>query len=355
MVQVRAESRNVGRSGVLVPTTYADARIEPLADGFGRVHTDLRVSVTDRCNLRCTYCMPEEGLSWLTRAEVLSDDEIVRLIGIGVDRLGIRTVRLTGGEPLLRHGLPGLVSRIVDIDPALKVSLTTNGIGLKRMAPALADAGLHRVNVSLDTLRRDRYQEITRRNRIDDVFAGLRAAQDAGLSPVKINAVPVRGVNDDEIVDLAEFAVEYGYRMRFIESMPLDAQAAWERDKMITADEIVERLSKRFTLEPVEREDNAPAEEWRVVGTDHLIGVIASVTRAFCGTCDRVRLTADGQLRTCLFATRESDLRSLLRGGSGDADIEAAWRGAVARKGAGHAINSPDFQQPDRPMSAIGG
>ncbi len=335
----------------------------PLVDRFGRVHTDLRVSLTDRCNLRCTYCMPAEGLNWLPRAEVLTDDEIVRLAGIGVRRLGIGSLRLTGGEPLLRRGLPALVARLTAL--GVELSLTTNGIGLARTAAALKEAGLHRVNVSLDTLRPERYQEITRRDRIEDVFAGLAAARAAGLEPVKINAVPVRGVNDDEILDLVEFAAEHGYRMRFIESMPLDAQGAWDRTKMITADELLAVLADRWELLPVERQHSGgdgsarrgtpPAEEWRIAGTDTLIGVIASVTRPFCGGCDRVRLTADGQLRNCLFATEESDLRALLRGGADDDAIERAWRNTIARKGPGHDINSADFRQPDRPMSAIGG
>ncbi|MEY9966488.1 cyclic pyranopterin phosphate synthase [Streptacidiphilus sp. MAP12-16] len=327
----------------------------PLLDRFGRIHTDLRVSLTDRCNLRCTYCMPEEGLAWLPKPELLTDDEMLRLVDIGVRRLGIRSVRLTGGEPLLRRGLPGLVERISGLPDAPELSLTTNGIGLARSAVALRDAGLRRVNVSLDTLRRDRYTEITRRDRLSDVLLGLAAAQVAGLAPVKINAVPVRGVNEDEIADLAAFAVDHGYRMRFIESMPLDAQGAWDRSRMVTADEILERLGERFVLEPLPREGNAPAEEWRVVGTDSVVGVIASVTRPFCGGCDRVRLTADGQLRNCLFACQESDLRALLRGGADDDAVEAAWRASVAGKGPGHDINSADFRQPERPMSAIGG
>ncbi|MGW6354370.1 GTP 3',8-cyclase MoaA [Streptomyces sp. NPDC055092] len=327
----------------------------PLVDRFGRVHTDLRVSLTDRCNLRCTYCMPAEGLNWLPRAEVLTDDEVVRLVRIGTERLGITEVRLTGGEPLLRRGLPALVARLSALDPAPELSITTNGIGLARSAVALREAGLSRVNVSLDTLRPERFAEITRRNRIKDVLAGLSAARDAGLNPVKINAVPVRGVNDDEIVDLTAFAAENGYRMRFIESMPLDAQGAWDRDRMVTAAEILDRLGERFELVPVGRQDNAPAEEWRIAGTEALVGVIASVTRPFCGTCDRVRLTADGQLRNCLFATEESDLRSLLRWGADDATVEAAWRTSVGGKGPGHAINSPEFRRPERPMSAIGG
>ncbi|WP_406162107.1 GTP 3',8-cyclase MoaA [Streptomyces sp. NBC_01005] len=327
----------------------------PLVDGFGRVHTDLRVSLTDRCNLRCTYCMPAEGLNWLPRAEVLTDDEVVRLVRIATGRLGITSVRLTGGEPLLRRGLPGLVARLGVPDAAPELSITTNGIGLARSATALRDAGLSRVNVSLDTLRPERFAAITRRDRLGDVLDGLRAARAAGLAPVKINAVPVRGVNDDEIAELTAFAVEHGYRMRFIESMPLDAQGAWDRGRMVTAEEILGRLHERFELVPAERRGNAPAEEWRIAGTDTVVGVIASVTRPFCGSCDRVRLTADGQLRNCLFATEESDLRALLRGGADDAALEAAWRTSVSGKGPGHSVNSPEFRRPERPMSAIGG
>ncbi|MFE1146703.1 GTP 3',8-cyclase MoaA [Streptomyces albidoflavus] len=327
----------------------------PLVDRFGRVHTDLRVSLTDRCNLRCTYCMPAEGLDWLPKAGLLTDDEVVRLVGAATRRLGITEVRLTGGEPLLRRGLPALVARLTALDPAPELSLTTNGIGLARCAVALREAGLSRVNVSLDTLRPERFAALTRRDRLSDVLDGLAAAHAAGLSPVKVNAVPVRGVNDDEIADLAAFAVERGYRMRFIESMPLDAQGAWERDRMVTAGEILDRLGRRLDLVQVERQDHAPAEEWRIAGTDARVGVIASVTRPFCGGCDRVRLTADGQLRTCLFATEESDLRALLRGGADDDALEAAWRTALAGKGPGHAIGSPEFRRPDRPMSAIGG
>ncbi|MEV6978512.1 GTP 3',8-cyclase MoaA [Kitasatospora sp. NPDC093806] len=331
----------------------AGAAARPLVDRFGRVHTDLRVSLTDRCNLRCTYCMPAEGLAWLPRAEVLTDDEVVRLVRVATGRLGITAVRLTGGEPLLRRGLPALVGRIAGLGAEL--SLTTNGIGLARTASALATAGLHRVNVSLDTLRPERYAALTRRDRLADVLAGLTAARAAGLAPVKVNAVPVRGVNDDELADLLEFALAHGYRMRFIESMPLDAQGAWDRDRMVTAAEVLARLGERFELVPAGRPGHAPAEEWRIAGTDAVVGVIASVTRPFCGGCDRVRLTADGQLRNCLFATEESDLRALLRGGAGDDRIEAAWRAAVARKGPGHAIGAADFVRPDRPMSAIGG
>ncbi|PZT71312.1 GTP 3',8-cyclase MoaA [Streptomyces sp. SW4] len=327
----------------------------PPADRFGRVHTDLRVSLTDRCNLRCTYCLPAEGVTWLPRPDLLTDDEVVRLVRVATERLGTTGIRLTGGEPLLRRGLPGLVARLTALDPAPELSMTTNGIGLARVAAALREAGLGRVNVSLDTLDAGRFAEMTRRDRLPDVLAGLRAARDAGLTPVKVNAVPVRGVNDDEIAGLTAFAVEHGYRLRFIESMPLDAQGVWDRDRMVTAAEILDRLAEHYDLVPVARRGNAPAEEWRIAGTDAVVGVIASVTRPFCGDCDRVRLTADGQLRNCLFATEESDLRALLRGGADDAALEAAWRACLARKGPGHAIGSAEFRRPARPMSAIGG
>ncbi|KJS52942.1 molybdenum cofactor biosynthesis protein MoeA [Streptomyces rubellomurinus subsp. indigoferus] len=325
----------------------------PLVDRFGRVHTDLRVSLTDRCNLRCTYCMPAEGLDWLPREGVLTDDEVLRLVRVGVERLGVRSVRLTGGEPLLRRGLVALVGRLAAL--GVELSLTTNGIGLARAAAGLRAAGLRRVNVSLDTLRPERFAALTRRDRLPDVLAGLAAARAAGLGPVKVNTVPVRGVNADEIAELAAFAVEHGYRPRFIESMPLDAQGAWDRASMVTAEEILAALGERFELVPLGRPSSAPAEEWRIAGTEAVVGVIASVTRPFCGGCDRVRLTADGQLRNCLFATEESDLRALLRAGADDAEVEAAWRASVARKGPGHAVGSADFVRPDRPMSAIGG
>ncbi|RAG82280.1 GTP 3',8-cyclase MoaA [Streptacidiphilus pinicola] len=327
----------------------------PLLDRFGRVHTDLRVSLTDRCNLRCTYCMPAEGLDWLPKPDLLSDEELLRLVRIATTRLGIRSLRLTGGEPLLRRGLADLVGAFAALPDAPELSLTTNGIGLARQAEPLRAAGLHRVNISLDTLRRDRFQAITRRDRLPDVLAGLAAARAVGLTPVKVNAVAVRGVNDDEITDLAVWAVEHGYALRFIESMPLDAQGAWDRERMVTAEEILAALGTVFTLHPVPREGSAPAEQWRIEGHDATVGVIASVTRPFCGGCDRVRLTADGQLRNCLFATDESDLRALLRGGADDDRIEAAWRACIAGKGPGHAIGSADFERPARPMSAIGG
>ena len=327
-----------------------------LLDRFGRVATDLRVSLTDRCNLRCSYCMPAEGLDWLPTDEVLSDDEVVRLIAIAVERLGVREVRFTGGEPLLRRGLTDIVRRTAALRPRPETSITTNGLGLTRTAAALAAAGLDRVNVSLDTVRREDFHTITRRDRFDDVVAGLEAAAAAGLGPVKVNAVLLRGINDDQAPELLRWCMERGYELRFIEQMPLDAQHRWSRDSMITADEIFASLGGEFVLDPAEEpRGSAPAELFRVNGGPHTVGVIASVTRPFCGDCDRTRLTADGQVRNCLFAREESDLRAALRGGASDDQIADRWVAAMATKRAGHGIDDPSFLQPDRPMSAIGG
>ncbi|MFN8196302.1 MAG: GTP 3',8-cyclase MoaA [Nocardioidaceae bacterium] len=327
-----------------------------LEDRFGRVATDLRVSLTDRCNLRCTYCMPAEGLDWLPDETVLTDDEIVRLIDIGVRMLGIREVRFTGGEPLVRRGLVDIVRRTREAGPDLEISLTTNGLGLARTAGALADAGLDRVNVSIDTIRAETYAEITRRDRLDDVLAGLAAAREAGLGPVKANAVLMRGINDDQAPELLRWAVSEGYDLRFIEQMPLDAQHHWRRAEMIVAEEILERLQTEFELSPArEPRGSAPAELFLVDGGPATVGVIASVTRPFCGDCDRVRLTADGHVRNCLFAREESDLRSAMRAGASDDELADRWVVAMAGKRAGHGIDDPTFLQPDRPMSAIGG
>ncbi|MFC3996463.1 GTP 3',8-cyclase MoaA [Nocardiopsis sediminis] len=328
-----------------------------LTDSYGRTATDLRVSLTDRCNLRCTYCMPPEGLDWLPKDDVLTDDEVARLLRIGVTMLGITEIRFTGGEPLLRRGLPGLIAAATELDPRPQTALTTNGIGLARVAPALADAGLDRVNVSLDTLRHDVFEKLARRRRLDDVLAGMAAAAAAGLTPVKVNAVLMRGINDAEAPDLLRYCLDHGYELRFIEQMPLDAQHGWRRDDMVTADEILDRLSAEFDLAETDAatRGSAPAERFRVDGGPATVGVIGSVTRPFCGACDRVRLTADGQIRNCLFAREESDLRPLLRGGATDDDIAARWRAAVAAKLPGHGINDPAFLQPSRPMSAIGG
>jgi len=328
-----------------------------LADSHGRVATDLRVSLTDRCNLRCNYCMPAEGLDWLPKPHLLTDDEVVRLVRIGVQLLGITEVRFTGGEPLLRRGLAGIVQRAAALSPRPEISLTTNGIGLDRLAGPLHAAGLDRVNVSLDTLRSQTFRALARRDRLGEVLAGLSAAAATGLAPVKVNTVLMRGLNDDEVVPLARYCLERGYQIRFIEQMPLDAQHGWSRDSMVTADEILAALSTEFSLTPDQpsARGSAPAEAFIVDGGPARIGVIGSVTRPFCGSCDRVRLTADGQVRNCLFATSESDLRGALRSGASDAAIAALWRGAVASKLPGHGINDAGFLQPARPMSAIGG
>ncbi|MFY1618453.1 GTP 3',8-cyclase MoaA [Micromonospora sp. WMMD736] len=327
-----------------------------LVDRYGRVARDLRVSLTDKCNLRCTYCMPAEGLPWLAGPELLNDEEIVRLVRVAVEQLGVTEVRFTGGEPLIRPGLLGIVGAVAALDPRPRISLTTNGIGLDRLAPALRAAGLDRVNVSLDTLDAARFAQLTRRPRLDAVLAGLAGAAAAGLDPVKINSVLMRGVNEDEAPALLRFALDHGYQLRIIEQMPLDAQHGWDRSTMVTAEEILASLRTHFDLsaDPAER-GAAPAETWLVDGGPARVGVIASVTRPFCGDCDRTRLTADGQVRACLFATEESDLRTALRDGATDGELARRWRTAMWGKRAGHGIDDPTFLQPTRPMSAIGG
>ena len=331
-----------------------------LADSFGRVARTLRVSLTDRCTLRCRYCLPAEGVAWLPTDEVLTDDEVLRLVRIAVERLGVRRVRLTGGEPLLRRGLERIVSQIAGMRTGdgsrPRVALTTNGVSLARKADALAAAGLDRVNVSLDTLGRERYAALTRRDRLPDVLAGLAAARRAGLTPIKVNTVLIRGVNDDEAVPLLRWAVAEGYRLRFIEQMPLGPADEWDRTRLVTAQEILDRLAAEVELVPVpaQRRGSAPAEMWRVAGTDAEVGVIASVSRPFCGACDRVRLTAEGHVRHCLFAATETDLRTPMRAGADDAELVRLWTAAVAGKpesGIGSGLPVP----PDRLMSAIGG
>jgi cyclic pyranopterin phosphate synthase len=335
-------------------------------DAFGRKAEDLRISLTDKCSLRCTYCMPAEGLEWLQKQKVLDDDEIVRLAEVFVG-LGVTSIRLTGGEPLVRPGVAALVSRLAALDPRPELSLTTNAISLADQAEALAAAGLDRINVSLDTLDRQRFVDLTRRDRIDDVLAGLEAASRTRLSPIKVNAVLMRDLNLHEAPDLLEWALRSGFNMRFIEHMPLDAQHAWSRERMVTADEILALLSERFELSPVGhhgKDGHAPAEEFDVISGPgqaewgdgpRAVGIIASVTRPFCRDCDRLRLTADGQLRTCLFAHSETDLRGALRDGATDAELGDMITAAVAQKPAGHGISLPGFVQPERPMSAIGG
>jgi GTP 3',8-cyclase len=328
----------------------------PLIDTFGRVATDLRVSLTDRCNLRCTYCMPADGLDWLPTDVLLRAAELTRLLRIAVTRLGITSVRFTGGEPLVAKHLEDVIAATASLRPRPEITLTTNGIGLTRRAAALKRAGLDRINVSLDTVDPARFAAITRRDRLTDVMAGLQAAKSAGLYPVKVNAVldPVTGL--DDAVALLRFCLEDGYQLRIIEQMPLDAGHQWQRGKAIGAGDVLATLQQHFDLTPdSEPRGSAPAELWRVDGGPGLVGIIASVSQAFCAACDRTRLTADGQVRNCLFATQETDLRLLMRAGGDDAAIEAAWRAAMWAKAAGHGINDPDFVQPDRPMSAIGG
>jgi cyclic pyranopterin phosphate synthase len=333
--------------------------VRALVDSFGRTAVDLRVSVTDRCNLRCTYCMPAEGLEWLPNPSLLTDDEVNRLIAIAVTRLGVREIRFTGGEPLLRRGLTDIVAATANLQPRPQISITTNGIGLARLAGPLRDAGLDRVNVSVDTLDQQRFEALTRRRRLSDVLDGLAAASAAGLTPVKINTVLMRGINDDEAPQLLRFALEHGYELRFIEQMPLDAGHVWSRHTMVTADEIQQSIETEFDLvpDPAHR-GAAPAETWLV--TNHgdgtaKVGIIGSVTRPFCGDCDRTRLTADGQIRNCLFGRDESDLRTAIRSGATDDDLAERWVRAMAVKAAGHGIDDPSFLQPARPMSAIGG
>jgi GTP 3',8-cyclase len=330
-------------------------RATAFVDSFGRRHTDLRVSLTDRCSLRCTYCMPAEGLPWLASASLLTTPELMRLVGIAVRR-GVRRVRLTGGEPLLRPDVVEVVREVAALPEQPEVSLTTNGLRLPALAAPLRDAGLCRVNISLDTLDRRTFQLMAHRDRLVDTLAGIAAAKAAGLHPVKINTVLLRGINDHEAAGLLRWALDEGLSLRFIEQMPLDPQHGWQRANMVTGDEI--RVCLRdagFLLSPVATRGSAPAEEFLVNGGPATVGIVASVTAPFCGDCDRVRLTADGQWRSCLFARDEVDLRTALRSAASDDDLLDLMRREVQRKAAAHGIGEPDFRQPDRPMSAIGG
>ncbi|HEU4528205.1 MAG TPA: GTP 3',8-cyclase MoaA [Actinomycetota bacterium] len=327
---------------------------EPLVDAFGRVADDLRVSVTDRCNFRCTYCMPAEGLTWLPKDELLTFEELARVVGVFVG-LGVRSLKVTGGEPTVRADLPVLVRLLREAAPETDISMTTNGVLLDRLAEPLADAGLDRVTVSLDSLLRHRFEEMTRRDALERVFRGIRAAQDAGLTPVKINCVVIGGTNDGEVVDFARWSRETGHVVRFIEYMPLDAQHAWERAKVVPSARILDAVHEAFPLESL-GPDNEPSTGYRFVdGAPGGIGVISSVTEPFCDTCNRLRLTAEGELRACLFALEETDLRGPLRAGATDEELEGLIRETVRRKWSGHRINHPDFVQPERSMSAIGG
>ena len=326
-----------------------------LVDTQGRVVRDLRISVTDRCNLRCVYCMPAEGMPWLPREQLLTYEEITRFARVCLD-LGVTGIRLTGGEPTVRKDLPVLVRMLHTLAPGLDLSLTTNALKLAELADPLRDAGLTRVNVSLDTLDRRRFEQLARRDRLADVMTGLEAARRVGFSPIKINAVLIRDFNGDEALSLAEWAREQNYELRFIEWMPLDFQHQWDRSRLVPADEILAQISSRFPIEPDEGEDpSAPATMYRYRDGRGRIGVIASVTRPFCGRCDRIRLTADGQIRLCLFSLTEYDFRKAMRSGADDQQIAELLRAAVWRKEPGHLINSPLFRQPERGMSAIGG
>jgi len=361
--------------GAFAPAAPVAGVGAPLVDTHGRVHRDLRISLTDRCSLRCTYCMPEQGNEWLARSSILTLQEIVRIAQVAAAD-GITTFRLTGGEPLLRTDIVEVVRRLSAVTGPdgrpVEIAMTTNGIRLPGLLPALVEAGLSRLNISIDTLRRDRFHALTRRDRLDDVLDGIAAAGASGLRPLKLNAVAMRDVNDDELVDLVEFAIAHDAQMRFIEQMPLDAGHTWDRSRMVTQDEILAALSRRWTLTAVPGRGGAPAARWTLDGGPHSVGVIASVTAPFCGDCDRLRLTADGQLRNCLFSTTEYDLLPILRASASasgsavaepgtavaepvEAGIDGMLRSCVRGKLPGHAINDPAFLQPARGMNAIGG
>ncbi len=337
-----------------------------LVDSFGRTIRDLRISVTDRCNFRCTYCMPEEGMTWVPRSEVLTFEEFERLGRIFVERFEVDGLRLTGGEPTVRAHLPVLVEKLARLRvPTTSssplagqkpdLSITTNGATFRLLAHEFRDAGLDRVNISLDTLVREKFHRMTRRDELPRVLDGIDAAKEAGFSPVKINAVVERGVNDDEILDLARFGRDHAVEVRFIEFMPLDATGHWMNDKVVSQDEIVAAISAEFPLEQVPARGTAPADRWRYLDGSGMIGVIPTITKPFCGDCDRVRITADGQFRTCLFANSEFDLRALMRAGANDDDLAMEIQRAVGQKWAGHQINQVNFIRPNRSMSQIGG
>ncbi len=330
-----------------------------LIDSYGRIHRDLRVSLTDRCSLRCTYCMPHDFNKWLPSETLLSATELVKIIEIAVSQ-GITEVRLTGGEPLLRPDIVEIVSRINALENAPELSMTTNGVALAKVARDLANAGLKRINISLDTLDWERFKRLTFRDRYDDVIDGISAAREAGLSPIKINTVLMRDINGDEAIPLLKWALKENLNLRFIEQMPLDAGDAWTRLNLITADQIFEELNSEFELTPVSDRGSSPAEEFYVNGGPATVGIIGSVTRPFCAACDRLRLTSDGQMRSCLFSNTETDLRSILRNSrltdsEKREDLIKAISQTVKSKLPGHGINDPSFIKPNRPMSAIGG
>jgi cyclic pyranopterin phosphate synthase len=337
------------------PPTSPAPEAGPLVDTFERIADDLRMSVTDRCNFRCTYCMPAEGLAWLPKHEILSFEELTRLLALFVDRLGIVSLKVTGGEPTVRADIATLVGMFRRAAPEIDLSMTTNGVLLDRLAGPLAEAGLDRVTISLDSLLRHRFEEMTRRDALERVLAGILAAERAGLTPIKINCVVIGGTNEDEVVDFARWSREHGHVVRFIEYMPLDAQHVWERAKVVPSARILEAIDRAF---PLVREgpDHEPATSYRFAdGGPGGVGVIGSVTEPFCDACNRLRVTAEGQVRSCLFSLEETDLRGPMRAGASDDELEHLIRTNVWRKWSGHRINHPDFVQPERSMSAIGG
>lgn len=337
-----------------------------LLDSFGRAATDLRISLTDKCNLRCTYCMPADGMDWLAKDAVLRADEVVRLVRIAVERMGVRELRLTGGEPLIRRDLEDIIAGVRAAFPHLPISMTTNGIGLEKRAAGLRAAGLDRINVSLDTVCAETFKQLARREKLSQVLRGIAGAQEAGLRPVKLNAVLMRGVNDQQALELLEWSLAHDCQLRFIEQMPLDADHGWTRENLVSADEIRAQVEEKFRLVPHEQpRDGAPAERWHVedpetgerLGT---VGIIASVTEPFCADCRRTRVTAEGKVRSCLFSHEEYDLLGLLRSGAEDREIEDMWRSAMWIKPKAHGMDhaglgSQDYVQPERSMSAIGG
>lgn len=334
-----------------------------LTDSYGRVARDLRVSVTDRCNLRCTYCMPAEGMEWIESDKILSLGEIKRLVGIGVEKLGLRSMRFTGGEPLLRPGLSELIahasSLTCDNGEHPDIALTTNALGLDKHVAELKAAGLRRINISLDSLDKERFAALTRRDRLHDVLTGIEAAKDAGIAPIKINTVVMPGANEADILPLLDYCLDNGFQLRFIEEMPLGPPQVWNRDIMVKAEDIKATIEAKYQLQPASgQRASSPAKVWDVLHDGEIVGqvgIIASVTKPFCGDCDRTRLTADGQIRNCLFARREFNLRDLMRSGATDDEVALAWAGEMQRKLPGHGIDSPTFLQPARGMSAIGG
>ena len=329
--------------------------MEPLVDGHGRRISDLRVSVTDRCNFRCQYCMPADGLPWLERSEVLSFEEIERVVRLMV-RMGIEDVRLTGGEPLVRREFPRLVSMLSPIAGLKDLSLTTNGYLLERDAAALVEAGINRVNVSIDSLQRDRFFQITRRDSLPQVLRGLEAlAEHPEVHPIKVNAVAMRGFTEEEAIPFAEFARSTAFQVRFIEFMPLDGDHKWTPDSVLTGEELRQIIHAVYPIEELPREPSATARVFRFVDGRGEIGFINPVSEPFCADCNRVRITAEGKLRTCLFSLHETDLREPLRSGADEAELEHVIRDAVWRKELKHHVGEPGFRQPPRTMSAIGG